>query len=75
MLSPEAVRGDRGGEPSGPEGSVLVFPRSSLLSWGMGEEPASPTPRSGLVSSRVHVTMSVFSSNGRGNLPPAGGEG
>ena len=70
VLSPDAVRGERGGEPSEPPAcDVLPLPRSSFPSWGMGEEPTS-TPRSERLSSRAHVTMSVLSSKGRGNLPP-----
>ena len=72
VLSPEAVRGERGGDTSDPTGrDVLLLLRSSLPSWGMGEEPGSTVTRSARVNSRVQVTMSVFSSNGRGNLPSA----
>lgn len=68
VFSPEAVSGERGGELSGPaEIDVLLLLRS--CSRTKGEEFVSPTTRSVRVTSRAHVTMSVFSSNGRGNLP------
>ena len=75
----EVVRGERGGLVSEPEDCfVLLLSPSILLQWLMGKptETASPTFLSARVRRRVHVTMSVFNSNGRGNFSPGvGGKG
>ena len=70
VLSPEAVRGERGGEPSEPAGrDILLLLRSSFPSEILGDDPPSTTTLSALATSRAHVAMSVLSSMARGNLP------
>ena len=70
VLPPDAVRGERGGLASMPGGGLVLLLSSILVSCVMGEAEASLTFLSALVSNLVHVTMSVLSSNGRGNFPP-----
>ena len=70
VLSPEAMRGERGGEPSGPDWrDTLLLLRSSFPSAILGDDPASMTTLSALATSLAHVTMSVFNSFALGNFP------